>query len=65
MQIGTKEGYAGVGIYSKQKALNVKYGLGIQDYDAEGRLITAEYEKFYLVVTCKHFPCYLNVTINF
>lgn len=49
--LGTKEGYAGVGVYSKQKALTVKYGLGIQDYDAEGRLITAEYENFYLVVT--------------
>lgn len=50
---GTKEGYAGVGLYSKEKPLNVKYGLGIQDYDAEGRVITAEYEKFYVVATCE------------
>ncbi|XP_065226891.1 exodeoxyribonuclease [Planococcus citri] len=46
---GIKEGYAGVALYSKEKPLNVKYGLGKQEYDSEGRLITAEYEKFYVV----------------
>ncbi|KAK7866023.1 hypothetical protein R5R35_008538 [Gryllus longicercus] len=48
--MGDKEGYAGVGLYTKVKPLEVKYGLGIKEHDSEGRLITAEYDKFYLVV---------------
>jgi AP endonuclease 1 len=43
-----KPGYAGVGLYSKEKPISVKYGLG-PDHDAEGRLITAEFEKFYIM----------------
>ncbi|XP_068086323.1 DNA repair nuclease APEX1 isoform X2 [Anabrus simplex] len=46
---GEKEGYAGVALYSKEKPLNVKYGIGNKEFDSEGRLITAEYESFYLV----------------
>lgn len=52
---GEKDGYAGVSLYSKQKPLDVKYGIGNKDFDKEGRLIMAEYEKFYLVATCKLF----------
>lgn len=48
---GEKQGYAGVALYSKQKPLSVKFGLGIKEHDSEGRIITAEYEKFYLVTT--------------
>ncbi|XP_013416767.1 DNA-(apurinic or apyrimidinic site) lyase isoform X2 [Lingula anatina] len=46
-----KEGYAGTGILSKTKPLSIKYGLGIEEHDNEGRAITAEYEKFYLVTS--------------
>lgn len=48
---GDKEGYAGVGIYSKQLAINVSYGLQNKELDEEGRIITAEYEHFYLICT--------------
>lgn len=46
-----KEGYAGTGLYSKEKPINVTYGLGIKKHDNEGRVITAEYDKFYFVTT--------------
>jgi exodeoxyribonuclease-3 len=47
----TKKGYSGTAIYSKILPLNVNYGLKIKDteYDDEGRIITCEYENFYLV----------------
>ena len=44
-----KKGYSGTAIFSKEKPINVTYGLGIEEHDQEGRIITAEYEKFYLV----------------
>ncbi|EEB10253.1 Recombination repair protein, putative [Pediculus humanus corporis] len=46
---GVKEGYAGVALYSKLKPLSVKIGIGHKEHDTEGRVITAEYEDFYLV----------------
>lgn len=46
-----KKGYSGVALWSKVKPLNVKYGMGIAEHDTEGRLLTAEYEKFYLVTS--------------
>ncbi|PNF29040.1 hypothetical protein B7P43_G14198 [Cryptotermes secundus] len=46
---GEKEGYAGVGLYSKKEPIKVTYGLGKKEFDTEGRVITVEYEKFYLV----------------
>eukprot|EP01102_Stenamoeba_stenopodia_P008093 TRINITY_DN229_c0_g2_i1.p1 TRINITY_DN229_c0_g2~~TRINITY_DN229_c0_g2_i1.p1 ORF type:complete len:336 (-),score=113.46 TRINITY_DN229_c0_g2_i1:107-1114(-) len=45
------QGYAGTGIYSKTKPISVKKGLGIPKHDEEGRCITAEFERFYLVTT--------------
>ncbi|KAF6204889.1 hypothetical protein GE061_019053 [Apolygus lucorum] len=48
---GVKDGYAGVALYSKEKPLSVSYGLNNEVHDEEGRVITAEYEKFYLVTT--------------
>ncbi|KAF8561146.1 hypothetical protein P879_07483 [Paragonimus westermani] len=45
-----KEGYAGTGLYSKLVPLNVTYGIGDSVHDTEGRVITAEYEKFYYVI---------------
>lgn len=44
-----KKGYSGTAVFSKAKALSVKYGIGIEEHDQEGRVITCEYEDFYLV----------------
>lgn len=46
-----KDGYAGVGIYTTKLAMNVQYGLQNKELDSEGRIITAEYEEFYLICT--------------
>lgn len=46
-----KKGYSGTAIFAKTPALSVSYGIGIPEHDTEGRVITLEYEKFYLV-TC-------------
>ena len=44
-----KKGYSGTAVYTKIKPINIKYGLGIEEHDKEGRIITLEFEKFYLV----------------
>ena len=44
-----KKGYSGTAIFSKQKPINVTYGIGIEEHDKEGRVITLEFEKFYMV----------------
>ena len=44
-----KKGYSGTAIFSKNTPINVTYGLGIEKHDQEGRVITCEYEKFFLV----------------
>ncbi|XP_062510475.1 exodeoxyribonuclease-like isoform X2 [Corticium candelabrum] len=46
---GERKGYSGTGLYSKVKPMNVTYGMGVEEHDKEGRLITAEYETFYFV----------------
>lgn len=46
-----KKGYSGTAIFAKKEAIAVSYGLGIQDLDNEGRVITLEYPEFFLV-TC-------------
>ena len=46
-----KKGYSGTSIYTKHKPLNVSYGMGVEEHDHEGRIITLEYDQFYLV-TC-------------
>ena len=46
-----KKGYSGTAIFTKHQPLNVTYGLGIEEHDHEGRVITLEMENFYLV-TC-------------
>ena len=46
-----KKGYSGTAIFAKTPALSVAYGIGIAEHDTEGRVITLEYEQFYLV-TC-------------
>ncbi|WP_028897932.1 exodeoxyribonuclease III [Prevotella sp. HUN102] len=44
-----KKGYSGTAIFTKHKPLSVAYGLGIDEHDHEGRVITLEMEQFYLV----------------
>lgn len=44
-----KKGYSGTAVFTKEEPLSVKYGLGIEEHDQEGRVITLEFEKFYLV----------------
>lgn len=44
-----KKGYSGTAIFTKHAPLGVFYGMGIDEHDHEGRLITLEYESFYLV----------------
>ena len=44
-----KKGYSGTAIFTKQRPLNVTYGIGIEEHDKEGRVITLEFEKFYMV----------------
>jgi len=46
-----RKGYSGTAIFTKYTPLSVKYGMGIEEHDNEGRLITLEYEDFFLV-TC-------------
>ena len=44
-----KKGYSGTSIFTKKEPLNVIYGMGIEEHDQEGRLITLEFEDFYMV----------------
>lgn len=44
-----KKGYSGTAIFTKQKPLSVTYGIGIEEHDKEGRVITLEFEKFFMV----------------
>lgn len=49
MNSAEKKGYSGTIVFTKQEPLSVSYGIGIEEHDHEGRVITCEYEKFYLV----------------
>ena len=44
-----KKGYSGTAIFTKIKPINVTYGIGIEQHDKEGRVITLEFENFYMV----------------
>ena len=44
-----KKGYSGTAIFTKKKPLAVKYGLGIEEHDKEGRVITLEFEEFFMI----------------
>lgn len=46
-----KKGYSGTAILSKEKPISVRYGLGIEKHDKEGRSVTLEFEKFFLLAT--------------
>ncbi len=49
-----KKGYSGTAIFSKIEPISVSYDIGVEEHSHEGRVITAEYEKFYLV--CVYTP---------
>ena len=49
MNSAEKKGYSGTAIFTKQNPINVTYGIGIEEHDKEGRVITLEFEKFYIV----------------
>ncbi|MBU3210311.1 exodeoxyribonuclease III [Clostridium algidicarnis] len=44
-----KKGYSGTAIFTKEEPISVLYGLGIEEHDTEGRVITLEYDDFYMV----------------
>lgn len=44
-----KKGYSGTAVFTKTEPLTVTYGIGIEEHDQEGRVITAEFPEFYLV----------------
>ena len=44
-----KKGYSGTAVFTKAEPISVSYGIGIDEHDHEGRVITAEYDDFYLV----------------
>ena len=44
-----RKGYSGTAVFTRIKPLNVTYGMGIEAHDTEGRMITLEYETFYLI----------------
>ncbi len=44
-----KKGYSGTAIFTKKEPLSVKYGIGIEEHDHEGRVITLEFDNYYLI----------------
>ena len=44
-----KKGYSGTAIFTKHKPISVSYGIGVEEHDHEGRVITLEYENFYMI----------------
>ena len=44
-----KKGYSGTAVFTKEKPINVKAGIGIDEHDTEGRVLTLEYDSFYIV----------------
>ena len=46
-----KKGYSGTAIFAKQEPVSVRYGVGVEELDTEGRMVTLEYPEFFLV-TC-------------
>lgn len=44
-----KKGYSGTAVFTKKEPLSVSYGIGIEEHDKEGRVITLEFEDFYFI----------------
>ena len=49
-----KKGYSGTAVFTRKEPLNVIYGMGIEEHDQEGRMITLEFEDFYFI--CVYVP---------
>ena len=49
-----KKGYSGTAIFTRVEPISIRYGIGVEEHDHEGRVITLEYEDFYLV--CVYVP---------
>ena len=49
LELDEKKGYSGTAIFTKEKPISVHYGIGIEEHDKEGRVITLEFEKFYMI----------------
>ena len=49
-----KKGYSGTAVFAKREPISVRYGIGVEQHDHEGRVITLEYEDFYLL--CVYTP---------
>ena len=49
-----KKGYSGTAVFTKHEPMSIRYGIGIEEHDGEGRAITLEYEDFYLL--CVYTP---------
>ena len=63
-----KKGYSGTALFTKKEPLSVTYGIGIEEHDHEGRVITAEFEDFYFITVyvpnSKHRISNFNPTQN-
>ena len=44
-----KKGYSGTAVFTKKEPINISYGIDIPEHDKEGRIITLEFDKFYMV----------------
>ena len=44
-----KKGYSGTALFTKKEPISVTYGIGVEEHDHEGRVITAEFEEYYVV----------------
>ena len=51
-----KKGYSGTAVFTKKEPLAVTYGIGIPEHDHEGRVITLEYENFYMLPAIHQIP---------
>lgn len=49
LELRRKKGYSGTAVFTKHEPISASYGIGIAEHDTEGRVITLEYEKFFLV----------------
>ena len=49
MNSAVRKGYSGTMLFTKQLPLDITYGIGIEEHDQEGRVITADYDSFYVV----------------
>ena len=49
LEFANRKGYSGTAVFTRQEPMNVVNGIGIEEHDKEGRVITLEFEKFYLV----------------